>query len=390
MSKQLYGDGYRDDTEAIQELLDTGSALVHLPPPSVAYIISKPLKIHSGQTLKLDDFSVVRLAPNSNCPMVENSDKVNGNTNVTLWGGIWDMQNLLQAKNPFHFPFDGNDTTQTNGYFRQYTGVTLRFFNVVNLTVRDLTVKDPITFAIQMANIHQATVDNIRFDFNDGNPWPVNMDGVHLDGGCRFVRITNLKGSCYDDMVALNADDGGYCGPIEDIEVDGIFTDNCHSAVRILSTGSPVRRVSISNVYGTFYQYAVGFTKYFGERDDKALFEYITMDRLYISKAERYTKYQKDGTFVYPLIWVENDALVRHLHIRDLYRHEEINPIPTIGIDPDGRVEGLLLDGVMQENTLGERIPVIHNQGMLIDLSIARADHGDDPLIVNEGTLTEK
>ena len=91
-----------------------------------------------------------------------------------------------------------------------YTGVAIRFFHVKNLYIKALTMKDPITFAVQMAKIYQATVDDITFDFNYGNPFPGNMDGIHLDGDCRFVSITNLKGSCYDDLVALNADDGYY------------------------------------------------------------------------------------------------------------------------------------------------------------------------------------
>ena len=68
----LVGDGVVDDTAAIQARLDSGMSCVYLPPPAKCYLISKTLKIGSNQELRLDRFPVVRLAPKSDCPMVEN------------------------------------------------------------------------------------------------------------------------------------------------------------------------------------------------------------------------------------------------------------------------------------------------------------------------------
>ncbi|MDR2440036.1 MAG: glycoside hydrolase family 55 protein, partial [Planctomycetaceae bacterium] len=51
---QLIGNGIADDTQAIQVMLDSGEKLVYLPPPAKHYVISKPLRIYSNQTLKLD------------------------------------------------------------------------------------------------------------------------------------------------------------------------------------------------------------------------------------------------------------------------------------------------------------------------------------------------
>lgn len=388
----LVGDGRHDDTQAIQQRLDRSSA-VYLPPPQEAYLISRPLLLHSGQTLRLDRATTVRLAPNSNCVMLRNADQEQGNSDILLCGGIWDMNNRAQAKNPLHFPYPPVQPDRPPCYSENYFGTALRFFHVSGLTVRDLTVKDPVTFAIQMARVRYVTVEHIRFDFNDGAPWPVNMDGVHLDGDCRFVRIADLKGTCYDDMVALNADDG-WCGPIEDVQIDGLFTEDCHSAVRLLSTGSPVRRVTIGNVFGSFYQYAVAFSKYFDESGEarglgrcEGLFEQITLSGLYIRKAPRHSRYRKDGTFVYPLIWVEDRARVRQLHIRDLYRSETVTPVPCIGIDPAGHAEGLLIDGAVQENGTGEPTAFLHVRGGVTGLRLRGVDTGDDPAIGGEGKI---
>ena len=57
----LVGDGTHDDTTALQALLDSRRALVYLPAPPKHYLISKPLRIYSNQTLQLDRFTVIRL-----------------------------------------------------------------------------------------------------------------------------------------------------------------------------------------------------------------------------------------------------------------------------------------------------------------------------------------
>ena len=41
----LYGDGIHDDTDAIQELIDSGVCEVSLPVPKKLYLISRPLEI---------------------------------------------------------------------------------------------------------------------------------------------------------------------------------------------------------------------------------------------------------------------------------------------------------------------------------------------------------
>ena len=133
------------------------------------------------------------------------------------------------------------------------------------------------------------TISDIVFDYQTVNPIAANMDGIHLDGYCRFGRISNLHGKTYDDLIALNADDNeneSPCfGPIEDVTIDGIYAEDCHSAVRILSSGSAIRRISISNVHGTFYRYCVGFTKFFWRREGTGWFEAISLDNIHCAKA---------------------------------------------------------------------------------------------------------
>ena len=313
----LYGDGIHDDSDAIQELLDHQSC-VRLATPQHCYLIGRPLKVHSNQHLALDRFCHIKLADRSDCRMLENADPETGNANIEVTGGIWDMNNLGQSKNPIHF---------ANPDRPRYDGIAVFLKNVKNLRIAGLTMKDPITFAITLNIAEQFTVEDITFDFNYGNPWAVNMDGVHLDGQCYFGVIRNLKGSCYDDMVALNADEG-VAGPIRNIEIDGLFARDSHSAVRLLSREHPVENISIHNVYGTFYQYCIGLTKYY-EGPVKGYYDGITLREIYASKATRHTVYRKDGSFVYPLIWAERGLTIKNLTITDLYRRETTTAVET-------------------------------------------------------------
>ena len=54
MSKYtLFGDGIHDDTDAIQEMIDSGVCEVSLPAPEVRDLISRPLVIPSFFKLRL-------------------------------------------------------------------------------------------------------------------------------------------------------------------------------------------------------------------------------------------------------------------------------------------------------------------------------------------------
>jgi hypothetical protein len=260
MKEILYGNGINDDYPAIQEMLDSGVSEVILPEPEKCYMISKTLKIHGGQTLRLGRFTNIKLLPMSNCAMVEDDDFYTYKENICIDGGIWDFNNVEQNPNPFHFPdengkkvFDrfkdvGFDPAVSKAFPDIYTGFCMRFCRVKNLIIKNLTIKNPAAFGVQMAYCEYFTIRDIVFDYTIGNPKLWNMDGIHLEGYCKYGTISNLKGACHDDLVALTADDGLY-GPIENVVIDGIYAEKSHSAVRLLSHGIPVKNIKISIIF---------------------------------------------------------------------------------------------------------------------------------------------
>lgn len=390
MVHPLYGDGIHDDTAAIQEMIDSGCREVVLPTPEKHYVISKPLELPSNFRLVLPRFAEIRLADNANCLMLKNKmtpdydaerlpkdlDDLWGGVCKHLWyyvneyspnaivenvevcGGIWNCNNLNQLPNP--------ERTEGFGPYG-YTGEGMLFYGVKNLKLSSLTLKDPVHWGISFDRVSYFTVEDITFDYNLGNPFALNMDGVHINGNCHYGVVRNLKGATYDDMVALNAHEGSR-GPITNILIDGLFAETCHSAVRLLTVADDMRNIHITNVYGTYYQYCIGITKYY-PGETTGVFDAITLDHIYASKAygEGIHPYWKGC--VYPFVYIQEETKVTNLKIADVRRDEYVLPIDTIWIGERATVDNLILDNIVTENHTGEPMPFFTNLGQVNGLT---------------------
>lgn len=374
----LYGDGIHDDTAGIQALLDSHQRLIELPMPEECYLISSPLRIYSNQEFRLPSLARIRLADGANCMMLVNDDYEQGNAHIYISGGIWDQNNRGQIPNPLLIPHPQNP---------DYTGIGMLFQHVTHLHLNHMTLKDPATFAVALDTVSYFDVENILFDFNTGNPWAVNMDGIHLNGNCHFGTIRNLKGACYDDLVALNADEGTG-GPITDIDIDGIFAEGCHSAVRLLSIRYPVERIHVHNVFGTYFQYCIGITKYYPQ-EATAFFDALSFDHLFVSKAERLPVYGKEGSYVYPLIWIEENLRVKNLSIANVYRTEKETAVSTIYVGENTVVENMALHHLSCDNQTGEPMPLLDNHGMIEKLVYSNLQTNGDELFAGPGKYPE-
>ena len=367
MEYELYGDGIHDDTAAIQEMLDK-LGYASLPAPKEHYLISKPLILHSGCKLKLPRFAEIRLAPQSNCVMIRNEMKDGigkpGSSklfsylehhspdftveNIAIEGGIWNFNNKEQAPNPI-------GKYDREGYIEGYSGFGMLFYNVKNFTLENLTLKDPVNFGVNMDTVSYFNVHDITFDYNDGNPYQSNMDGIHIVGHSNHGRITGLFGTCYDDIVALNAHEGS-CGPISDVTVSGIYTSESYSAVRLLSASkrSPIRNIHISDVHGTFYHFGIGLMNYYNTGENGIL-ENITIDNVYASKSSRdkVKFYLVHDYRKYGVIDVAEEVEVKNLKISNVHRVETVDPTPTLWFFEGATMENVIIDNVTSKNLTG-------------------------------------
>ena len=405
MQYKLYGDGIHDDYYAIQEMIDSGANEVILPAPEKNYLISKTLIIPSNFRLILPRFAEIKLADGANCHMVRNKmtpdfkERLKDDLpkhckhlwyyvneyspdaiveNIEICGGIWNFNNMNQLPNP--------EQTENFGPYG-YTGEGMLFYGVKNMKFSDMTLKDPVHWGASFDRVSYFTIENIVFDYNLGNPFALNMDGVHLNGNCHFGVIRNLKGACYDDMVAVNAHEGSK-GPISNIEIDGLFAEGCHSAVRLLTVSDNIENIHISNIYGTYYQYCVGLTKYY-PGDTTGVFDGISIDHIYASKALRDNIYPFPDSYVYPFIYIQDNTRSKNLKISDVYRKEYNIPVETVYVGKNTSVDSLILENITSENFTGETMPMIVNNGALRGVTVKNINANGDPELVVNGITKE-
>ena len=363
----VVGDGKHDDAKGLQALLDRKTARVYFPQPPVCYLIGSTLRLHSGQSLVLDRNTVVRLADQANCEMLTNSDHAHGNRGISVTGGIWDGNNVNQTRMELY----AKQWSPEN-----YIGVALQFCHVTDLTVRSLTLKDPESFGMQLGKLHRFTIDDITYDYNMLRK---NMDGVHLNGLCSQGRITNLKGTTNDDLVALNADDAGGCemtrGPISDIVVDSIFCEDGWTAARLLSHGSPISRIKLANIFGTYRYNVVSFTNHKVHPGEPSTFHDISIDGVFCSKSLKGAVHPPGPLWSgLAQIWIDTPAVVSRLSLRDYHRTESTLPTNDIHIEAGARVENLILVNVSLDNRSNAPVHLLSNQGTVDSLSLVNVD----------------
>lgn len=411
MENKLYGDGIHDDFPAIQEMLDSKRHCISLPEPESHYVISKTLRIHSNQELQLDRFTRIKLSDHANCAMIKNAEPLSGNQNIRITGGIWDMNHNNQKPNPWHFADEKTGKTAYDellergfhpttkpipaGYEGKvkicgsdfpddvYTGFCFMFLSVKNFYIGNLTIVNPVVYGMDLYHIEDFTVENIEFEYNEGSPKLWNLDGVHIEGFCKNGVVRNLKGACHDDAVAITSDDNFLNGPIENITVDGIYAQNSHSAVRLLSRVNPVKNIHITNVYGTFYVYCIVISKY-SELPERSGFENITVDNVFASIGEG----TKDVPGNYePLISIKENIDVKNLSFSRIYRNEKRCSTPTIGIGKNTTVNHLSISDCVQTNETEKEFAFLHCDGSIGDLYLLNVQTDQDKLLNSDADI---
>lgn len=251
------GDGLTDDAPAIQSALDSGAATVYIP--AGTYRIGNTLRVHSDTHILCDGktrlFLCEKKPKKRGDFLMTNAEPDSGNRNITVTGGIWDGN------------YDGKNNNKPADLFAPdaWSGATLNFVGVTGLTLEDLDMRNSTVYYIRMARLSRFTIRNIRFS---SEKQAFNQDGLHFGGHVYDGLIENISaspGQTNDDLIALNADDSMIrlenldlcCGPIEDVVIRNVFAEDCFTAFRMLSVNSPIRRITIENVYTGCRNYAI-------------------------------------------------------------------------------------------------------------------------------------
>ena len=363
MERKLFADGIHDDTAALQALLDQGGEVYF---PSGKYLVSRPLIIRANTHLRAARGAHLRLADGANCSLLDNEGLYTRtpDVNITVEGGIWDGNHANQSRVMIE---NENAPCDEQIYIGNSLLVLLmRFVHTQRLTLRDITFRDPTSYALHVADATYFNIENTMLDFDLSKP---NMDGVHIQGPARFGRITNVTGNANDDHIALCTNGTVRSeitsGPIEDVDIDGLYCDNGYTGVRLLSCGEPLRNVNIRNIHGDFRFYAVSFTHHYPLRDKPPVLENITVSDCTVSKSHGdFPPVHRKPSLGQPLFFMEKGCRIRNVEFRNITRHER-NPetlAATFLIEEGAEAEDIRIRG-LRETFCGETAPTLRNPG---------------------------
>ena len=147
LDSNVYTGGGTDDTAAIQRILDKASELgsVHLIIDGAALVTG--LKIHSNTTIECKNQSYgFFLKDYSNCPILINANPDTErivDRNITILGGTYNENN--QKQDGCRSKKDNKLESALKKYKTSSVGkmvMTMQFFGVENMLIRDVTLKD--------------------------------------------------------------------------------------------------------------------------------------------------------------------------------------------------------------------------------------------------------
>lgn len=225
------GDGVTDDTEAIQKALTFNN--VNL---SKNYIISENLVLHSNLKV-FGGGTITKKAEFNDSYLKYSIFSCTDSNNI-------DINNIVLISNSLGISVHGCSNV-----------------NITNLIIN--SEKYSILISDSEKNESNAiTISNIKLE-NDVTI--ISSDGIHIDGGCSNIYVTNVSGTTGDDFIALNAIEG-IRKTIKNVIIDNIKCSG-YAGVRLYGQlNCVIENVSINNSYinsnnGIRLTNIVGFTE---------------------------------------------------------------------------------------------------------------------------------
>ena len=172
------------DTLLLQNAINSGGYIE--VEGSGVYIVN-PLKLGSDITLNFAKNITLKLADNSRNYLFTNKDYANGNSNIRIIGGTFDINRA--GGNVFVGKYSDG----------LYCGFGLHFYNVTNLELANVTVKNAEKYAISIVNASNVHVDNIYFN--------TYSDGIHFQPPIYNCKVSRVSGITADDLVSFTLGD---------------------------------------------------------------------------------------------------------------------------------------------------------------------------------------
>jgi hypothetical protein len=402
LDSDVHRGGGTDDTEILQAVLNRASELGHLHLVMDGASLVRGLDIHSNTTIEcLNPACGFFLNDGANRPILQNAHPSRGerkDRNITLLGGTYNQNCLNQAH---HI----EDNTWV---------VTLGFFGVECLTMRDLTIRNQRTFAMSLSNWFRVTMENIYIDLPDKIVDDLsNQDRIHVQGPGQFLVMRNIQGCSWDDFIALNADDvnadpddegnitwndffGPYpsVGPITDVLIDGVTLHDAAQGIRLMSRGSRLDRVVIRNVTGTYRSFGFYISTWLTQDPrqkhvkrkptGEGNFGHIIFDT--IDLRQREPNYHYVPPFLFHL-----DGRIDSLTLQNLHHHEPIDNRPLVHVLKTGVVGALTINGLSISEKADQAADAryIQVEGRVENLTIRNAQLRRASAVPQQGCLVQ-
>ena len=372
----LYGNGTHDDTSALQALLDR-RGIVTVDRPGT-YLVTRTLIIHSDTRFVLSPGAKLLAAPRSRCALIENEHFAGGgrDENIEIVGGVWDGSCDEMGLDAAYEAMHRLDDPYSPGLFK---GKLIRFAHVDRISLEKMTVRNPVSYGVQIADAYGFVVRDIFFDYN----WHFGTtDGIHINGPARDGVIENLCGTTNDDLVSLTTYDEPHAevtlGAIENVYIHNLTACNGYSGVRLLSgEDHPLRAVRIDGLYGTYRHHAVVISNH-NRRPGKCWFDDLVIENVFASKSATplgegchltWERNADSDAFFY----FGTDAICGRVTMRNIHRHQEKSTLsPLFRFDGTCKIDRLLLDNVDQTAAEGASAPLWLDKGAMIGRLIER------------------
>lgn len=368
----FYADGIHDDTQALQALLDQ-QGIVTLDRPGT-YLVSKTLIIHSNTRFVLAPGAQLLAAPMSRCALIENEHFAGGgrDQNIEIVGGIFDgncdqmgLDAVYEAKHRLDDPYSP----------ALFKGKLMRFAHVDKILLEKLTVRNPVSYGIQIGHVRGFVTRDIFFDYN----WHFGTtDGVHINGPARDGVIENLCGTTNDDLVSLTTYDEAHAeislGDIENVYIHNLTAINGFSGVRLLSgEGYKLANVHVDGLYGDYRHNGIVISNH-NKRPGAVWFDGVVLENIHARKS--YTPLGEDcfcmwekGVDKRAIIQIEYGARFGDLEIRNVHRREEQpTEAALIKMSADTVIDRLVLDNISQSAADGVELAFLEIEAKIGEL----------------------
>ncbi len=365
----LYGDGIHDDTLALQEMLNA-CGVVTVDRPGT-YLVSKTLIIHANTRFILSPGAKLLAAPLSKCALIENEHFAGGgrDENIEIVGGIWDGNCDEMGLDANYESEHRLDDPYSPDLFK---GKLIRFARVDRLVLMRMTVRNPVSYGVQIADAYGFVVRDIFFDYNCHFG---TSDGIHINGPARDGVIENLVGTTNDDLVSLTTYDEPHAevtlGHIENIYIHNLRGHNGYSGIRLLSGENyHLKGIHIDGLYGTYRHHAIVIGNHNG-RPGSCWYDDVVIENIYASKAASpltdpacHLKWE-GGFDSHAYFYFERDSIFGNLIIRNVHRHQELptGVVAMFKFEATCSFDRLIFDNVWQTCGEGVTAPIWYDKG---------------------------